>query len=217
MFRNARLYGNPVYAETCTHYLVNSVDDLKRKDGINFICTPPLRNKVHQEALWTGLLDGSLSVVSSDHCAFTTDMKKKGEESFDKVPNGMPGHEFRAPIIFSEGVLKRGMSLNRYSEIISSNASKIFGLYPRKGAIQLGSDADLMIIDPKLERTISIDDSLYGMDWYPFEGMKVKGWPIVTISNGKIIWQKGEFYGEPGDGKFLERKTQEENSISQIA
>ena len=205
MFRKARQQGLPVYAETCTHYLVNSVDDLKREDGINFICTPPLRDGEHQQALWNGLFDGSLSLVSSDHCAFTEDMKKKGGESFDQVPNGMPGHEFRVPIMFSEAVHKRDMSLNRFTEIVSSNAAKIFGLYPKKGVIQVGSDADILIIDPRVERTISVEDSLYGMDWYPCEGMKVKGWPSVTVSKGKILWEDGEFFGKAGDGVFLKR------------
>jgi dihydropyrimidinase len=206
MFRVARRQGRPVYAETCTHYLVNSVDDLRREDGINFICTPPLRDEVHREALWRGLMDGSLSLVSSDHCAFTEEMKKMGAESFDKVPNGMPGHEFRVPVMFSEGVVKRGMGLNRFADVVSGNAARIFGLYPRKGVIRVGSDADFMLIDPGVERTISVEDSLYGMDWYPCEGLTVKGWPVVSISKGKVLWSEGEFYGEAGDGCFLKRK-----------
>jgi len=132
-------------------------------------------------------------------------MKKLGEDSFDKVPNGMPGHEFRLPVLFSEGVGKGRISVNRFSEITSTNAAKIFGLYPKKGIIRLGSDADLVIIDPKLEKTITTEESFYDMDWYPCEGMKVKGWPVVTISKGKVLWKKGEFYGKPGDGEFLRR------------
>ena len=133
-------------------------------------------------------------------------MKKLGEDSFDKVPNGMPGHEFRVPIMFSEGVNKGRINVNRFSEVISTNAAKIFGLYPKKGIIQIGSDADLVIINPKLEKTITPNDSLYDMDWYPSEGMKVKGWPVITVSNGKVIWEENEFLGEAGDGQFLKRK-----------
>ena len=205
MFREARNRGQPMYAETCTHYLVNSEANLKGPDGINYICTPPLRTKEHSEALWRGLADGAISLVSSDHCAFTREMKKLGEDSFDKVPNGMPGHEFRLPVLFSEGVGKGRISVNRFSEITSTNAAKIFGLYPKKGIIRLGSDADLVIIDPKLEKTITTEESFYDMDWYPCEGMKVKGWPVVTISKGEVLWENGEYYGKPGDGEFLRR------------
>jgi dihydropyrimidinase len=206
LFREARSKSQPMYAETCTQYLVNSEDDLKRPDGINYICTPPLRTKADSEALWKGLSDGSVSLVSSDQCAFSRDMKKIGKDSFDLVPNGLPGIEFRLPIIFSEGVVKKRISVSRFAEITSTAAAKIFGLYPKKGVIRVGSDADITIIDPKLERAISCDDSLYEMDWYPFEGMKVKGWPSTTISNGKVIWHEGVFMGKAGDGKFLKCK-----------
>jgi len=216
MFREARNRRQPMYAETCTHYLVNTIEDLKRPDGINFICTPPLRTKEHQEALWRGLADGTLSLVSSDHCAFTTEMKKLGEDSFDKVPNGLPGHEFRLPILFSEGVAKGRISVNRLSEITSTNAAKIFGMYPKKGVISIGSDADLVILDPKLEKTITTENSLYDMDWYPCEGLKIKGWPVITISKGNVIWEDGEFQGKKGDGEFLKRRLAPELSKGPI-
>jgi dihydropyrimidinase len=132
-------------------------------------------------------------------------MKKLGAESFDKVPNGMPGLEFRLPIIFSEGVGKGRITINRFSEIISTNAAKIFGLYPKKGVIAIGSDADLVLLDPNLEKTITTEDSLYDMDWYPYEGRKVKGYPTLTISKGQVIWEEGEFRGKQGDGVFLKR------------
>ncbi|MHA2347802.1 MAG: dihydropyrimidinase, partial [Candidatus Hodarchaeales archaeon] len=137
LFREARRKRKPVDAETCPHFLVNTVEDLKGENGMNFICTPPLRSKEDQEALWKGLADGVISLVSSDHCAYTTEMKKQGGNSFDKVPHGMPGLEFRLPILFSEGVRKRGISINRLSEIASTNAAKIFGLYPKKGIISV--------------------------------------------------------------------------------
>jgi dihydropyrimidinase len=205
MFREARGENLPVFAETCTHYLVRNQDDLMGERGINYICTPPLRTEEHREALWKGLEEGVISLVSSDHCGFTQEMKRRGEGSFDQVPNGLPGHEFRIPILFSEGVLGNRINLRRFSEIISTNAAKIFGLYPKKGVIALGSDADLTILDPSIEKTINVEDSLYGMDWYPYEGMKIKGWPTVTISKGKIIWRDGEFHGEKGDGSFIKR------------
>lgn len=217
MFRQARRKGQPVYAETCTHYLTNTIEDLEGPDGINYICTPPLRDREHQEALWRGLADGSLSLVSSDSCAFTREMKRVGEESFDQVPNGMPGHEFRLPILFSEGVHKGRLTVNRFSEITATNAAKIFGLYPRKGVIRVGSDADLVILDPGKEHTVTADDSLYEMDWYPCEGMRVKGWPAVTVSKGKVLWEDGEFHGSRGDGQFLKRKLSPDLSKRPIA
>ena len=206
MFREARNKGQPMYAETCTQYLVKSENDLMRPDGINFICTPPLRTKKDSESLWRGLAEGSISVVSSDQCAFSRDMKKLGKDSFDLVPNGLPGLEFRLPILFSEGFMKNRISLSKFSEVTSTNAAKIFGLYPKKGILGVGSDADVVIIDPKLERTISSEDSLYDMDWYPYEGMTVKGWPSTTISKGKVIWHDGVFMGKAGEGEFLKRK-----------
>jgi dihydropyrimidinase len=206
MFREARAKGQPMYAETCTQYLVNSENDLRRPDGINFICTPPLRTKDDSESLWRGLADGCVSVVSSDQCAFSREMKQLGKDSFDLVPNGLPGLEFRMPILFSEGFMKKRISLSRFSEVTSTNAAKIFGLYPKKGVIRVGSDADVVIFDPKLERTISSKDSLYDMDWCPYEGMTVKGWPSATIVKGKVIWNDGVFIGKAGEGEFLKRK-----------
>jgi len=205
MFREERKRGRPMYTETCTHYLVKTIEDLKGPKGINFICTPPLRQKEDQKALWKGLADGTVSVVSSDQVAFTAEMKKLGEDSFDKVPNGVPGHEFRLPILFSEGVRKKRININKLSEITSTNAAKIFGLYPKKGIISVGSDADIVIFDPNLKKTITTEDSLYNMDWYPYEGMTVKGYPVITISKGKIIWENWEFQGKKGDGEFLRR------------
>jgi len=207
LLRNARKKGKFAYGETCTHYLCRTKEDLLGSRGIYYICIPPLRTREHIEAMWEGINDGTLSIVSSDHCGFTTEMKM-GHNDFTQVPNGLPGHEFRLPLLFSEGLLKRHISINRLSTIFSTNSAKIYGLYPKKGVINVGSDADIVILDPKLERTITTDMLMGDIDWSPFEGMKVKGWPIYTISKGKVIWENGEFLGKQGDGKFLKRKLQ---------
>jgi len=205
LLREARRKGAPVYGETCTHYLCRTEEDLTGPRGIYYICTPPLRTREHIESLWDGIEDGTLSVVSSDHVGLTTGMKE-GKEDFTQVPNGLPGHEFRLPILFSEGVAKGRISVNRLSEVFSTNPAKIYGLYPKKGLINIGSDADLVILDPKMEKTITTELSPDANDWSPYEGMEVKGWPTMTISKGKVIWEDGEFQGEQGDGEFLKRR-----------
>jgi dihydropyrimidinase len=205
LLREARGKGVPVYGETCTHYLCRTEKDLEGSRGIYYICTPPLRTREHIESLWAGLGDGTLSVVSSDHVGLTTGMKE-GKKDFTQVPNGLPGHEFRLPVLFSEGVAKGRITVNRLSEVFSTNPAKIYGLYPRKGLINIGCDADLVILDPKIERTISTELSPDTNDWSPYEGMEVKGWPTIIISRGKIIWEEGEFHGEQGDGEFLKRR-----------
>jgi len=206
MIRDARTRGQPVYAETCTHYLVLTEEFLKRPDGINYICSPPLREKDDVIALWKGIEEGVISTVGTDHGGYSTEHKRLGEESFDKVPNGLPGIEFRLPVLFTEGVLKDRISINKLVAVTSTNVAKIFGLYPKKGTISVGSDADIVIMDPNLEKTISAEESYYGIDWYPLEGMKAKGNAIVTISKGKVIFEEGEFKGNAGCGEFLKRK-----------
>jgi len=210
LVREARREGRPVYCETTTHYLTLTEDMLKRPDGLNFICSPPLRSREHIEALWQGLADGTISAVASDQAAFTLEHKRMGKDSFDKVPNGLPGMEFRVPILFSEGVQKGRISINRMAAVTSTNVAKIFGLYPKKGAIQVGSDADLVIIDPKAEKKITIDDCPYKIDWSPFDGMKLQGSPVMTISKGKVVAENGKFVGKAGAGEFVKAKISEE-------
>ncbi len=211
LFREARKKGRPVYSETITHYLVLTKDTMERPDGYNFLCSPPLREKEDQEALWRGLAEGVVSVVGSDQAAYSSKSKKRASaESFDKIPNGFPGMEFRVPILFSEGVLKRRISVNRFVAVTSTNAAKIFGLYPKKGALFAGSDADIVVIDPKAEKTIRVGDSLYHSDWYPYAGMKVKGWPVVTLSKGVVLAKDGKFVGPKRHGKFLPRRLSKE-------
>ncbi|MEM3018577.1 MAG: dihydropyrimidinase [Candidatus Bathyarchaeia archaeon] len=210
MIREARSEGRPIYCETTTHYLTLTDEMLKRPDGLNFICSPPLRSREHVEALWQGLADGTVSTVASDQAAFTLEHKKMGKDSFDKVPNGLPGMEFRVPILFSEGVQKGRISINRMAAVASTNVAKIFGLYPKKGAIQVGSDADLVIIDPEAEKKITIDGCPHKIDWSPFEGMKLQGGPVMTISKGRVVAENGKFVGKVGAGEFVKAKISEE-------
>lgn len=205
--REARSRGQPVYAETCTHYLVLTNEKLEGPDGINYICSPPLRGLEDVEALWGGISDGTISTIGSDHVAFSAEQKKKvGKKSFADVPNGMPGIEFCLPILFSEGISKGRISINKLAAVTSTNAAKILGLYPRKGVIMIGSDADLVLVDPKIERTISREMTKINLDWCPYEGLRVKGWPIMTISKGKIIVEDNIFVGNANAGSFIKRR-----------
>ncbi len=202
----ARDRGRPVYSETCTHYLTLTEDALKREDGIKFICSPPLRSREHIDALWNGLRDGVVSTLGSDECAFTHEQKLMGKDSFADVPNGLCGMEFRLPIMYTEGVLKGRITLSRMVEVLSTNAARIFGLYPQKGIIAIGSDADLVLFDPRTEKTLSVEDSATGCDWHPYEGMAVRGWPIhTTIARGRVSCVDGTFCGDQGQGSFLKR------------
>lgn len=204
--REARKKGELVYGEACYHYLCRTEDDLKDpKRGFFNICTPPFRTKEHIDALWEGLRDGTLSTVGSDGGASDSKSKMSKANFAEVPPAGNGRHEFLLPILFSEG-MKRHMSINKLSEVYSTNAAKIYGLYPKKGIISIGSDADLVVLDPKREKTITMEDSVDNVDWNPFEGMKVKGWPTITISKGKVLWEDGNFEGKAGDGEFLKRK-----------
>jgi dihydropyrimidinase len=206
VLREARAAGRPVYAETLTHYLTLTKEVLNRPDGINFICSPPMRDQDDIEALWQGLADGTISTTASDHCSFSTDMKKLGDDSFDKVPNGVCGAEFRLPVLFTEGVNKGRLSINRFVAVTSTNAARIFGMYPQKGIIAQGADADLVLLDPEREKTLSVKDSLIDTGWTTFDGMRVKGLPSLTMLRGEVIAENGKFTGRRGSGRFIKRQ-----------
>ncbi len=216
IIRQERAAGRPIYAETCTHYLILTKEVLHRDDGINFICSPPMRDEDDIEALWEGLSEGVVSTTASDHCAFSAAQKKLGQDSFDKVPNGVLGLGYRLPIMFSEGVLKGRLSINRLVAVTSTNAARIFGMYPKKGIIAPGSDADMVLLDPEGEKTISAKESFFAIDWCPYEGMRVKGVPILTMLRGKIICEEGRFIGERGGGRFLMREIEPDCLLSPI-
>ena len=198
--------GQVAFAETCTHYLCLTDNVYKRRNGINFIISPPLRKKKDLDALWSALAEGSISVVSTDDASFSIESKKMGKNRFDKVPNGMAGVELRLPVMFSEGVLKRGLPLERMVQLTSTNPARLFGLYPKKGIIQVGSDADLVILDPQKKVTLGKKTTHMQTDFCSLEGLKVTGYPIMTMSRGNVIVDNGNFVGHKGNGKFLKRR-----------
>ena len=205
----ARDRGIPAYAETCPQYLFCSYDDLAREgfEGAKYVCTPPLREKWHQEHLWRGLKLNDLQVVSTDHCPFCMkEQKELGHDDFAKIPNGMPGIETRLYLLW-EGVREGRISMNRFVEITSTAPAKIFGLYPRKGTIAIGADADVIVWDPNHEHMLSQKTLHMRIDYSPYEGRKVTGAPTHVLSRGETIVKSGKFLGRAGRGKFLKRGT----------
>jgi dihydropyrimidinase len=207
LIKKAREEGLPVYAETCPQYLLLTRDKYRQPDlrAARYVMSPPLRGIEDQTALWSGLADGSLQTVGSDHCSFRTDQKELGRKSFDLIPNGGPGVETLLPLLLSEGVGKGRLTIERLVEIISTGPARLFGLYPRKGAVMAGSDADLVIIDPDKEVALSAETLHMNLDYTLYEGFVLKGYPVITISRGKVICSDGRFYGAPGEGKFVAR------------
>ncbi len=208
--REARDRGLPVYAETCPQYLYLSLEnfDVPGFEGAKYVFTPPLREKWHQDKLWTGLKQDHLQVVSTDHCPFCyKEQKEMGKDDFTKIPNGGPGIEHRMSLIYSGGVAAGRFSVNRFVELVSTTPAKLFGLYPRKGTIAVGSDADLVLFDPNREHTISAKTHHMRVDYSMFEGIRVKGMPDVVFSRGRVLVEGDQFLGKPGAGEFLKRAT----------
>lgn len=204
----ARRRGQPVTAETCPQYLMLTADDLDHDgwEGAKFVCSPPPRDRAEQEACWKGLQTGVFDLFSSDHCPFRFEdsQGKKtpgGETSFRHIPNGIPGVETRLPILFSEGVMKGRIDINRFVALTATNHAKTYGLYPRKGTIAVGSDADLTIWDPDSLRTIRHADLHDGCDYSPYEGLEVKGWPVTVILRGEVMVEDGTHRGDNGAGR----------------
>lgn len=208
--REARDRGLPVYAETCPQYLYLSLEnfDVPGFEGAKYVFTPPLREKWHQEKLWNGLKRDHLQVVSTDHCPFCfKEQKELGRDDFTKIPNGGPGIEHRMSLIYSGGVAKGRFSVNRFVELVSTTPAKLFGLYPRKGTIAVGSDADLVIFDPDRTHTISAKTHHMRVDYSMFEGIQVTGMPEAVLSRGQVVVQGDKFLGRAGAGEFLKRST----------
>lgn len=206
----ARDRGLPTYAETCPQYLFLSEDDLARPDfeGAKFVCTPPLRPKSMQEDLWRGLRTNDLQVVSTDHCPFCMKGQKElGRESFAKIPNGMPGVETRLYLLWDRGVRAGRISMNRFVEITSTAPAKIFGLYPRKGTVAIGADADLLVWDGEKKHVLSHETLHMRVDYSPYEGEEVTGAPTHVLSRGKVVVENGSYVGKKGDGRFFKRST----------
>jgi dihydropyrimidinase len=208
--REGRDKGLPVYAETCPQYLYLSLEDMEGPgfEGAKYVFTPPLREKWHQERLWSGLKHDHLSVVSTDHCPFCfKEQKEMGKDDFTKIPNGGPGIEHRMSLIYSGGVAAGRFNANRFVEITSTTPAKLFGIYPRKGTIAIGSDADLVIFDANRKHTISAKTHHMRVDYSMFEGITVTGMPDVVMSRGRVLVEGDNFLGKPGTGNFLKRST----------
>jgi dihydropyrimidinase len=213
--RWARSRGIAVYAETCPQYLFLSADDLGSDDayaGAKCVCSPPPRDKANQQVVWDGLVDGLFTVFSSDHAPFNFDSpegKKPGgvEVPFACIPNGIPGLATRLPLLFSAGVIDGRITPQRFVELTATAPARAYGLYPRKGSIAIGADADLVIWDrfaPGDERIIRNADLHHAVDYTPYEGLRVKGWPAITLSRGDLVWDGSQPQGRAGRGRFLE-------------
>ena len=209
--RWARAHGLNIFAETCPQYLFLSADDLGVDDnylGAKCVCSPPPRDKANQEVIWNALIEGLFTVFSSDHAPFnyggTHGKHPDGKEvAFPYIPNGIPGIETRMPLLYSEGVLKGRITVNKFVELTSTNAARAYGLHPRKGTVAIGADADLVIWDER-EVEISNDMLHHATDYTPYAGIVLKAWPGVTLSGGDVVWDGTEFHPRPGRGRFLQ-------------
>lgn len=210
--RRARQRGQKIAGETCPQYLMLTADDLDLDglDGAKYVCSPPPRDKASQEACWEGLEQGVFDLFSSDHCPFRFDdpegkLNEKGKRHFRWIPNGIPGVATRLPILFSEGVMKGRIDINRFVALTSTNHAKLYGMYPQKGTIAIGADADIALWDPKAEVMLSNEVLQHGADYTPYEGIQVKGWPVRLLVRGKTITDDKSLT-HSGFGQYIQRK-----------
>ncbi|MBT5187933.1 MAG: dihydropyrimidinase [Kordiimonadaceae bacterium] len=209
--RRAQARGLKVYGETCPQYLFLTIDDLDKDgmEGSKFCCSPPPRDKESQDAIWSGLIDGSFTVFSSDHAPYKYDSSGKlaagPKPTFDKIANGVPGLEIRMPLLFSEGVMTGRMDIHRFVEVTATNPAKTYGIHPRKGTIAVGSDADIALWDLTKKVEITADALHDNMDYTPYEGRVANAWPTTVISRGRIVVENEELCVERGSGIYLKR------------
>jgi dihydropyrimidinase len=211
----ARDQGRNVFAETCPQYLFLSLDDMRNGfEGAKYVASPPLRDAAdgHQERLWRGLQTNDLQVVSTDHCPFCMGdhpqfgtQKQLGADDFSKIPNGMPGVENRFGLIYNGGVAEGRISVNRFVEIVATTPARMFGMYPQKGTVAVGSDADIVVFDPNASTVISVDTHHMNVDYSAYEGFELAGKVDVVLSKGKTVVADNEYLGSPGDGSYLRR------------
>lgn len=206
--RRARQEGKRVWGEPLIQHLTLDESEYFNADwdhAARRVMSPPFRNKRHQDSLWAGLQSGSLSVVATDHCAFTTDQKRTGIGDFTKIPNGTGGLEDRLPMLWTHGVATGRLTPNEFVAVTSTNIAKILNCYPRKGAILVGADADIVVLDPNKEKTISADTQQSAIDYNVFEGQQVSGLPRYTLSRGRVMFEDGQMKGQEGHGQFVSR------------
>ena len=216
----ARSKGIYAMGETCPQYLFFTEEELLRTDGAKWICSPPMRNKEDNSGLWNGLVEGTIQVLATDHCPFFFNGEKEimyegkpvripgkelGQDDFTKIPNGLPGVGDRLPVFWSHAVATGRISPERFVALSSTNPAKIFGLYPKKGSIQPGSDADLAIWDPNLEVKYGVNIAKHRTDYNLYEGWNLKGFPITVMQRGNVLVDRGKWFGKPGQGQFLSR------------
>jgi dihydropyrimidinase len=213
--RWAQQRGLKVYGETCTQYVTLTADDLKGlnmdETGGKYVCSPPPRDRASWDAIWEGIRTGVFQTFSSDHCPFLYEsgegkLNPKARTSFKWVPNGIPGVEARLPILYSKGVVEGRITINEFVALTSTNHAKMYGLYPQKGAIGVGFDADIVLWDPNRRETIRQAIMHHGADYTPYEGMAVTGWPVMTLLRGEVVAEDGKVVGAKGAGRFLKRE-----------
>ena len=195
-----------LFVETCPQYLLLDDSYYEREDGLKYVLSPPLRGKANNALLWDDIRKGDIDTIATDHCPFDYALKQRlGGGDFTKCPNGMPGVELRLPLMFSEGVMKGHISTVGFAKLCSTNPAKLFGLYPQKGVIRLGSDADIVIIDPGKQYTITHDRLHENVDYTPYEGIKMQGSIDCVIARGDVVAWHNEFAGQKGRGRFIKR------------
>jgi dihydropyrimidinase len=207
--RRARQQGKRVWGEPLIQHLTLDESEYFHPDwdhAARRVMSPPFRDKKHQDSLWAGLQSGSLSVVATDHCAFTTEQKRFGLKSFAQIPNGTGGLEDRLPMLWAEGVNTGRLTMNEFVAVTSTNIAKILNLYPKKGAVLVGADADLVVWDPSKEKTITAKAQQSAIDYNVFEGKKVKGLPRYTLTRGQVAFKDGKVETQEGHGKFVGRE-----------
>jgi dihydropyrimidinase len=204
--RAARARGQTVWIETCPQYLLLDEQEYRRPgfEGAKFVMAPPLRTEADRTALWNGLSSGEVNTVATDHCPFFYGTQKtRGRQDFSRIPGGAPGIETRLPLLYTHGVRTGRLTLERWVEVCCTEPARRFGLAPRKGTLATGADADVIIFDPKRRVTLSVDSLHQNVDYCPYEGWEVQGYPVTVLSRGEVIVRDGEFVGATGRGQFL--------------
>jgi dihydropyrimidinase len=207
--RRARMLGRRVYGEPLVQHLTLDETEYFNRNwdySARRVMSPPFRNKQNQDSLWAGLAAGSLQVVATDHCAFTTEQKRVGVGDFTKIPNGTGGLEDRIPVLWTKGVVTGRLTMNEFVAVTSTNIAKILNMYPKKGAILVGADADIVVLDPKAKKTIAASKQASAIDYNVFEGFEVTGLPRFTLSRGDVVVTEGKIDAENGRGRFVERR-----------